>query len=201
MAICIFIDASANPRVQFAFRPYTVKLKIALLLIIVATASFSAKADPLSFSNVVALQGGGSQVVDLFSSPGVILLGPQLTFRADLAGTLPVAGTDTFLATYRDATGFTTSQTFQIPLFETITPPFSLVFGFTAPNISFGGVPATLTIDLLNSSPDFVIPNSGQAVNSYTYSFNVAQPVPEPTTLALLGGGLVTLFLRRRRRH
>ena len=175
------------------------KLQITLLLILLATAT-SAKADPLVFSNVTVTQGGSQ--VDLFSNAGGTLFGPQLTFRADISGLLPAGSTDTFLATYNDSLGASLTQSFQIPLFGTVSPPFTIVFGFVAPNVTFVGVPATLTIDLLNSSADFIIPggpNAGHGVNSYTFSFNVAQPVPEPASVGLLTAGIGCLVLKRKR--
>ena len=65
-------------------------------------------------------------------------------------------------------------------------------------------VPTTLTIDLLRSAPDFVIPGGpqqGQSVDSYTYSFQTVAPVPEPSTLVLLASGAVGLATRLRRRR
>ncbi len=63
----------------------------------------SVKADPLFFSNVVALQNGGATRVDLFSNPGITLLGPQISFLVDITGTLPPGGTDTLSITYNQA--------------------------------------------------------------------------------------------------
>ena len=163
--------------------------------------SSEASADPLFFSNVVALQNGGSSTIDLFSNPGVTLVGPQLTFRVDVSGTLPSGGSDILQVTYTEAGSLPVVQQFAIPLFGTFSPPFSLVFTNNSTGATPLGVPATLTVDLLNSNPDFVLPggpNHGQAVNSQTYSFNVAQPVPEPVTLLGLATGLTALGLRRR---
>ena len=174
------------------------------ILLFVTLAAGSAKADPLTFSNVTALQNNNSVQVNLFSNPGTTLYGSNLTFTADITGTLPVGGVDTLRITFTQLGSTPIVQDFEIPAFGTIQPPFTVVFSVIAPQINLQGVPATLTLDLLNSSPDFVHPegaNQGQSVNSYTFSFNVAQPVPEPATLFGLSTALTALGLRFRRRR
>jgi PEP-CTERM motif len=146
-----------------------------------------AQADPLLFSNTVALQNGGTRV-DLFSNPGITLTGPQVSFLVDITGTLAAGQTDTLLITYSEFGSSPVSQTFQIPAFGGIPPPFSQLFTFSSTNA------------------DFVIPsgpNAGQRVDSFTYAFRVAQPVPEPATLVLLTTGLtgIAASIRKRRRR
>ena len=177
-------------------------LVISIFGIICVAAAPEAKADPLLFSNVVALQNQGATQVNLFSNPGTTLLGPQLTFLVDITGVLPPGVTNTLLVTYSEAGGAPITQTFLIPAFGSIQPPFTQLFTITSPGATVNGIMATLTIDIFGSAPDFVIPsgpNAGQRVDSYTFSFNVANPVPEPASMFLLGGGLAGIAARLRR--
>jgi hypothetical protein len=157
------------------------------------------QADPLVFSNVVALQNGGSTSVDLFSNPGTTVLGPQITFRIDITGTLPPGATDTLVVTYSEQGSAPMTQSFGIP-FGNVSPPLSFLVTFVSPNANFQGVPVTLSVSLANSNPDFVFPsgqNAGSLGDGYTYSFNVAQPVPEPVSFLLLGSSLVAVAIKR----
>jgi hypothetical protein len=145
----------------------------------------SAKADPVTFSNVTALQNGGFTQVDLFSNPGVTLLGSQITFLVDINGTL-APGDSTVLEITHTVGGVPNIQTFPIPLFAGVPPPYTQVFSITIPNPSFAGTPVTLTVS---------IPGGG----SQTFSFLVADPVPEPASIMLLSLGSVGLWSRLRR--
>ena len=157
------------------------------------------EADPLVFGNVVALQNGGSTSVDLFSNPGSTLLGPQITFRVDVTGTLPLGTTDTLVVTYSEQGVAPMSQSLPIP-FGNVVPPLSFLVTFVSPTANFQGVSASLTVNLISSNPDFVIPsgqNAGTRFDGFTYSFKVAQPVPEPVSLLLLASSLVAVGIKR----
>lgn len=172
------------------------------VLTLIGLSERTALADPLVFSNVTAFQNNDTTQVDLFSNPGITLLGTNLTFSVDINGTLASGAIDTLRITYQELGGSPVVQEFQIPLFGTVNPPFTLIFSFVSPGSNPLGVPATLTVDLLNSAPDFLVPGGllqGQTVDSFTYSFNV-QPVPEPATMLALASGFVALGLRTRRR-
>lgn len=173
---------------------------LAICLAVSGAYSTTVQADPLVFSNVTAYQNGGLNSYDLLSNSGMILLGPQVTFSVDISGTLPAGGTDLLQITFTEAGMAPVIQNFQIPLFGGTQPPFTLLFSFNAQNATYAGTFSTLTLNLLGSSPDFVMPG-GQAVDSFTYTFMVSQPVPEPTTIALLGLGLGGLVIRARRRR
>lgn len=172
---------------------------LVLLLLLGGLAERTAVADPLVFSNVGAFQNNDTTVVDLFSNPGTTLLGTNFTFSVDISGALAMGATDILRVTYTELGSAPIVQEFQIPLFGTVHPPFTLLVSVVSPGANPLAIPATLTVDLLNSSPDFVIPG-GQSVDSFTYSFNVAQPVPEPATMLALVAGLAGLAARIRRR-
>jgi len=169
------------------------------VLFVLGLTGGTAKADPLFFSNVTAFQNNDTVQVNLLSNPGTTLFGSTLTFSVDITGVLPMGGTDILRVTYTELGSAPVVQEFQIPLFGSVQPPFSLIFSVFSPGSNPQGIPATLTIDLMNSAPDFVMPG-GQSVNSQTFSFNVAQPVPEPATLSLFFGGLLALGIKVRRR-
>jgi hypothetical protein len=197
-------DSSRYCIIQLWERIYYVKTTLLFLAVIIVAEAGAVRADPLLFGNVAALQNNGSTRVDLFSNPGTTLLGPRITFLVDITGTLPPAGTDMLIVTYSQAGQPSITQGFQVPFFGTIPPPVTLVFSFTPLGLSLQGIPATLTVDLVNSFPDFTIPGgpgAGQMVNSFSYTFNVAAPVPEPATLSLLGAGITGLFARHRKRR
>jgi hypothetical protein len=184
------------------------KLHKALLtgavLLVMGFMEQTAMADPLVFSNVTAFQNNDTVQVDLFSNPGTTLIGTSLTFSVDIAGTLAMGAGDILRITYTELGSSPIVQEFQIPLFGSVNPPFTLIFSIISPGSNPLGVPATLTIDLLNSTPDFMMPggpNQGQLVNSFTYSFNVAEPVPEPATMLALASGIAALGFRVRRRN
>jgi hypothetical protein len=184
------------------------KLHKALLtgavLLVMGFMEQTAMADPLVFSNVTAFQNNDTVQVDLFSNPGTTLIGTTLTFSVDIAGTLAMGAGDILRITYTELGSSPIVQEFQIPLFGSVNPPFTLIFSIISPGSNPLGVPATLTIDLLNSTPDFMMPggpNQGQLVNSFTYSFNVAEPVPEPATMLALASGIAALGFRVRRRN
>jgi len=168
------------------------------VLFVLGLTEGTAKADPLFFSNVTAFQNNDTVQVNLLSNPGTTLFGSTLTFSVDITGVLPMGGTDILRITYTELGGAAVVQDFQIPLFGSVQPPFTLIFSVVPSSLNPQGVPATLTIDLLNSAPDFVT-GGGQSVDSQTYTFNV-HPVPEPATLTVFFSGLAALGIRVRRR-
>jgi hypothetical protein len=181
----------------------TMKLKLPLIALFFALfVTTTAQADPLFFSNTVALQNSGSTRVDLFSNPGTTLTGPTINFLVDISGVVPASGADTLRITFTEVGGATQTQTFRIPLFDAFPPPYSQLFTFTLQNTASPFQDVTLRVDIVGDSADFIIPSgvgAGNTVDSQTYSFRVAQPVPEPASMILAGLGLFGVAVNRRR--
>jgi len=172
---------------------------VAFASIVIAAAQGSAKADSLTFSNVQALQNSGATQVNLLSNPGVTLFGPQITFLVDIQGVVP-PGASTLLITYTEAGSAPIVQSFSIPAFDSVPPPYTQLFTITSPGANAGGQPATLTITII-TPPGFSYDGGPPQFITHTYTFNVAQPVPEPATMVLLGTGAAGLWNQRRRQR
>ena len=188
--------------------------KLTMVLLLVTCGLFCAapaKADGLFFSNVrldllnTTPPGG----IDLFANQGLVITAPNniATLSIFVFGTLP-AGSDTLritvIATNENGTFVITNPnaaSLNIPITASNANTVN-VTGFVFPT-SFQGTTFTLTIDLLNSSPDFIIPggpNAGLAVNSFTYTFTIVETVPEPATLVLLTTGIAAIGVKTYRR-
>jgi hypothetical protein len=162
-----------------------------LLIGMIVVAAQSVSADPVAFSNVVALQDEGATRIDLMTNPGLTLIGPEITFLADITGTLVPGVATSLRVTYLETGQLPAIQNFQIPAFGTIPPPFTQLFTVTSTGATFQGVNSQLRLEIIES---------GVSTLSQTYTFNVVTPVPEPTTLILLGTGIIGLTGRLRRR-
>jgi hypothetical protein len=163
----------------------------------------STRADPLLFSNVAVLQNDDLTRIDLFSNPGVSVFGQQISFLVDVTGALPAGVTNTLMITYTAAGSSPVVLSFEIPFFGTVQPPFTALVTIPSTGATTQGTQVTLTVDIIGSSPDFEIPvgpNAGQLVDSFTYRFNVVEPIPEPATIFMIGTGLASLVLYNRRR-
>jgi len=182
--------------------PFPRFIVLLAVAIVISAGTASARADSITFSNVVALQNNGSTRVDLLSNPGITIIGPRISFLVDIKGTLPAGATSLLQITYAESGSAPIVQTFTIPAFGSVPPPYSQLFTINSPGATVSGTPATLTIRIINPPGFSVLPGSGDFVLQ-TYSFNVTQPVPEPATMILFGTGVVGLLtrIRHRRRH
>lgn len=156
-----------------------------LLLSLVAFSS--AKADPVSFSNVVALPN-----LSLASSPNIPTVTPDVNFSLDIHGAGPQADAIQLQLSFQESGQSALTQNFAVPLFDGLTD-YTQIFEFQVQNPTFGGTPVTLTARLVNTL-------SGAILQSQTYNFSVSQPVPEPATISLLALGVVGLISRKKRR-
>lgn len=178
-------------------------LLLAFLIIVPAV-----RADPVTFDfgSVVALQNGGSTSVNL-NTPNLLLaptsidtlsgvrslnvsfnliVDPGQTWAGFVRYDWVLNGVASTTFNNNCALGCTSEFIHGAGSFLDYTTPF------------FTPVPASLTISVVN--------NAGEILGSQSYSFSIAEPVPEPTTLLLLGSGLGMLSCFRagiasRRRH
>jgi len=164
-----------------------------LLFALVLTLSISsvARADAVSFQNVVAIQGNTR--VDLSSNPNVSLIGPEVNFLVDIAGATPDAGINSLRVTFLEAGHPGTAETFRVPLFDGLPSDYSQLFKYSANSPTFQGAPVVLTVELLDGL-------SGSVLQSAEYNFLVVQPVPEPATISLLTLGMFGLYRRGKRK-
>lgn len=161
-----------------------------------------AHADPIHIATVEALWSrhpDGLATVDLGTNPNAVLAGQQVPFddgsvRAVITFDAILAGRQSGIlrATFDWPEGWAPPFSFLVQ--EAAFPAADIVaFGMDFP-IVYHPVPVTLTLSVPG------VPGGG-IVGPSTFTFNVVQPVPEPTSIALWGTGLVTAMLVRRRRR
>jgi hypothetical protein len=164
------------------------KIALFFVSVLLSLVAFStAKADPVSFSNVVGLPN-----INLASNPNILTATPQLNFSLDIHGAGAQADAIQLQLSFHESGQSALTQNFAVPLFDGLSD-YTQLFNFQAQNPTFGGTPVTLTVSLVNTL-------SGAILQSQTYNFTVSQPVPEPATISLLALGVVGLLSRKKRR-
>jgi hypothetical protein len=154
--------------------------------IVFALAAIStAKADPVSFSNVVALPDSGPSV-NLTSNPNILTVGSNLNFSLDINGAGAQADGIQLQLSFQEQGQSVLTQNFSVPIFEGL-PDYTQFFSFQVQNPTFGGTPVIMTLRLVNTL-------SSATLQSQTYNFTVSKPVPEPASLVFVGIGIAGLY-------
>jgi uncharacterized protein YhhL (DUF1145 family) len=176
-----------------------------LVVLVAATWTVPASADPITLSSVQALwiePNGELARVDLLASPGAILWGQEVDFGTESRAVVsfdafitgsPGEGADTLRATFSLPSGSPPPFSNLVQQASLLSVPGVYVFGLDFP-LLYHPVPMSLTLDLLQGA----LP--GRPVSSTTVTFSVVQPVPEPSALALVTLGLAVLVLASGRR-
>jgi hypothetical protein len=171
-------------------------LLLSFLLIVPAV-----KADPITFDfgSVTALQDAGFTSVNL-NAPNLLLAPTSIdpttgvrSLNVDFNITVDPGQTWTGVVRYDWVLNGVASTTFNTNCSAGCTSEVIHGAGsfldYTTP--FFSPTPVTLTMSVIN--------DAGQVLGSRTFEFNISEPVPEPTTLLLLGSGLAVLSRFRRR--
>src|ERR1044072_3403546 len=97
--------------------------------IVIALAALStAKADPVSFDNVVHVPNGGGSV-DLASNPNIPTVTPNLSFSVDIHGAGAQAEGMQLQLSFDEQNQSTLTQNFVVPLFDGL-PDYTQIFSF-----------------------------------------------------------------------
>jgi hypothetical protein len=110
------------------------------------------------------------------------LVGPQITFLADINGTLTPGVPTSLRITYLESGRAPEIQNLQIPAFGTIPPAIypTVYLHFSWRDLS--RVNAQLTLEILEASTPTL---------SNTYTFRVVQPVPRTGSSSIVNYGLI----------
>jgi PEP-CTERM motif len=184
-------------------------LMSALLLAVVTLGTSEAKADPVTFStsgtftcagcagsgtnSVTFLGGMGNALMITFTGLGSTslntptgssfgnfqtfvsgngVIGATGTFTLTITQTVPIAGSDSFSATFSGSFSASNSG--------------SGLVNFTVTSVTIGGINYAITNNPLNLVP----PASNNGITTVQGEIT-GEPVPEPTTMLLLGTGLM----------